>query len=289
MSVHDDDIPGELASLIAAERVEPEVPGEVRARMSARLDTALGLAGTAAAAGAAHAAREALSHTLATSGTTAGASAAGSVSGSVSGGALGAIGRVLAMKLPFGVLMFSLGGVSGGVVVAKLRPAPSAVVAPSVRAHVPVAVARPMTPPREEPAAPSVVVEPPVVPPSVVPQVPPVTPDSSVGARVANRPPVVVRPTTEPQAGAEEAARRVLERARVAIRENHPRDAREALSELESRYPSEEVEARECLWVQLLVREGQREAALARAARFHQRFPGSFFTATVDESVAGLR
>jgi hypothetical protein len=80
-------------------------------------------------------------------------------------GVLGAVGRVLAMKVPFGVLMFTLGGVSGGAVVAKLRPLPPAVVAPSVRTHVPVAVARPTTPPLEAPVVPPVaVVEPPAAP-----------------------------------------------------------------------------------------------------------------------------
>lgn len=277
MSGRDEMVSDELALLLKAEKPEPEVSREARDRMFSKLDAALVIAAAATVATTAHVVREAAT-AAATTATTAAVGAAtqeavvNTAASGAAGGGLSVIARLFATKVPFGVLMFALGGVSGVAVAPKIMkptvvmvPAP---VAAPVHAHPRASVAVPVP---EPVVAPEPVIEPPVVePPRPAP----------------HAPPTLQGPVEH---GVDQAVRSRLDRAGVAIRENHTSDAREALMELEApRYRNEEVEERECLWVALLVKEGRGAEARARAERFRQRFPGSLFTARVDRDIAHL-
>jgi hypothetical protein len=120
----------------------------------------------------------------------------------------------------------------------------------------------------EVPVPVTVVVSAPATPPSIAPS-----------ATVA--PPV----TAPPKPGSDAAEQLALEKIRSALKSGDSAAALAAVVEHEKKYPAgAHAEEREALAVQALARAGRTADAKARAERFHQRFPGSFFTSIVDNA-----
>ncbi len=174
----------------------------------------------------------------------AGAAAAGTAA---KGGAL----KVWLMTLT----AFALGGVVGASAMLLRKEPEPRVVTVEKRVEVPVPV--------------TVVVSAPAAPP------PTVAPSTSLA------------PSPTPMAKASTDAGEVLalDKIRSALKSGDSAGALAAVAEHEKRYPSgAHVEEREALAVQALARAGRHDEARARAQRFHQRFPSSFFTAIVDSA-----
>jgi outer membrane protein assembly factor BamD (BamD/ComL family) len=79
----------------------------------------------------------------------------------------------------------------------------------------------------------------------------------------------------------------MVARAREALRAGNPAQAIALLDEVRTLYPSGVlVQERELLWIESLVRSGQRAPALERAQAFVRTWPESPYTARVRELAA---
>lgn len=82
----------------------------------------------------------------------------------------------------------------------------------------------------------------------------------------------------------------LLERAHAALSSDDVSGASSALTQHARRFPHGRLEPeREALRVQCAAARGDREAASAARARFHQRFPDSVLGASVDRAVDGVQ
>lgn len=76
----------------------------------------------------------------------------------------------------------------------------------------------------------------------------------------------------------------LVDTARAALARGRAADALRAADEHAARFPSGKLaEERENLAIQALAFAGRRDEALARAARFHKRYPASLYGGTLDE------
>ena len=276
-------LPSDIAAHFEAEREIPAVSSDARSRLLAGLAAAgaVGLGATAIAEAAGAVATGATG-----AGGTAVASAAGTVGtvGTAGVQAVGLLARILATRAPFGLAMFLLGGAGGMAVQARLRPVHTVAVATHAagprRGNVPTVVV-----PAAEPVAPA------VEPAALAPM----TAAPATSAPVAVRPsarPSVARPTPAPEieprpTGDQDGL--LVDRARSALNGGMLAEAVAALRESELRYPSSDLsDARECMWIRVLVAQRRYDDARTRGQRFHQRFPGSVQGPTVDEALASI-
>jgi len=92
-----------------------------------------------------------------------------------------------------------------------------------------------------------------------------------------------VAPATAPASSGIASERRLLDRARQALRRGAHGQARAALDAHRRRFPGGQLEEeRESLTVRLLVATGQLERARAAARRFRRRFPRSILLPALD-------
>ncbi|MFO0630572.1 MAG: hypothetical protein U0325_33780 [Polyangiales bacterium] len=154
---------------------------------------------------------------------------------------------------------FVVGALGGGAGVAALRSPSTVTVERVVRVPVDRVVERVVQVPVER------VVQ---VPVERVVQAPPARPAPGVGA---------------PSAGAELA---LIDQATAALARGRHDAALTSLREHLRRFPAGAlVEERERLWIDALLRAGQRAEASARAARFLERFPESVHRARVSSAI----
>ncbi|NOU28980.1 MAG: hypothetical protein HOO96_13840, partial [Polyangiaceae bacterium] len=82
----------------------------------------------------------------------------------------------------------------------------------------------------------------------------------------------------------------LVDTARAALARGRAVDALRAADEHAARFPAGKLaEERENLAIQALAFAGRRDEALARAARFHKRYPGSLYGGTLDELLKASR
>ncbi len=242
----------ELQALLDVERSPPDLPRDVAARVLQRVEA------------------------------TAAFGAASGEHGAAVGGGLG--GGLLARRLPFGMVMFVLGGLAGAGLHATLQPsvrppaaaprAPLLPVSPVSGATEPAPLAPVVPPPRAEVPEPVPLVRPAPVPATVpVPSV----------AYAAREP-------TGPGRDVDLAAERaLLEIARTALARGQVEAALDAVQRHARRFPRGQlVEERESVWIQALV-AGERSAeARQRAAEFRRRFPQSILRPVVEAAVRSI-
>jgi TolA-binding protein len=149
--------------------------------------------------------------------------------------------------------------------VATLRPAPAARV---------VYVDRPVPLPTPSAAVPS-------APP------PPAPADSAASPRPA--PDAHPAPSALGSGEASPAERLLIDDARTKLTSGDPTAALARLQEHAHRFPGGRlIEEREALAIEALVQSGQYDAARARAAKFHARWPGSLFLPAVDTTIQSI-
>jgi hypothetical protein len=105
----------------------------------------------------------------------------------------------------------------------------------------------------------------------------PVIPPPAPPARTSPHRPSTRKPAAAtPDLASLRAEAAILEHARGALAAGDPSAALATLAEAERRFPRAFLlEEREALWIRALAGNGQHEAARARAAAFHRRFPTS--------------
>ena len=247
MSEHEiDPLEPELRAILEVERSQPDMPREAAERVLKRVEATAGLGDEGA--------RE--------------RGVAGDEARSVERG-------FLARRLPFGMAMFVLGGLTGAGLYATLQPrthpvvvaprAPQTALSPMVPAIDPAPIARPApTPPV------------PTVAPTPAPATAPVPPGS--------RP-----PTPAGGAGRDTdlaAERALLEVARTALSRGQVDAALEATQRHARRFPRGQLaEERESVWIQALVAADRPAEARQRAAEFRRRFPRSMLRPVVEAAV----
>jgi len=84
--------------------------------------------------------------------------------------------------------------------------------------------------------------------------------------------------------------RALLGDARAAHARGDQPEALRAVADHARRFPSGQLaEERESLWIKSLVAAGEPDAARARAAEFHRRFPRSIFLPAIDAALATIQ
>jgi hypothetical protein len=151
-------------------------------------------------------------------------------------------------------------------------------------------------PPVATPTPPETRREPPRLPPAEAPSIVP-SPTSRAPAPLPDatavndpgRPLVARRPVPErsaPAPSALERERALLATGRVALQRGDLAGARRTIDAHAEAHPAGQlVEARRLLEIQLLVREGRREAAQAAAERFRQQYPTSLFGPALEDAL----
>lgn len=183
--------------------------------------------------------------------------------------AAAASGAALATKVAVGVAIVVAFG--GGVVVGR-ETAPSREATPA--STTPVSTLAATT--SNAPAPPAIESSTPSTPVSDLPS-----------AATASARPIASSSSNAPASDlAKEQA--LIDTARAALARGRGADALAAVEAHASRYPRGALaEEREALAVQALVVDGKPDAARARAAQFHRRYPSSIFGGAVDRALSG--
>ncbi len=242
MNEHEiDPLEPELRAILEVERSQPDMPREAAERVLRRVEATAGLADESP-----------------------------QERGAAGGGARSVEHGFLARRLPFGMAMFVLGGLTGAGLYATLQPharpvavaprTPQTTLPPMVPAIDPAPIARPA----------------PAVAPTPAPATAPVPPGS--------RP-----PTPAGGAGRDTdlaAERALLEVARTALSRGQVDAALEATQRHARRFPRGQLaEERESVWIQALVAADRPAEARQRAAEFRRRFPRSMLRPVVEAAV----
>jgi hypothetical protein len=249
-------LPDDIARLLERERdaypIDPERQRAVRSRVEMAIALGGGALGGGGLGGGGGAGPSSMSGSPGTGATAAGVAARG------------VAGKMIAV----GLAAFVGGGVTGGAIVRSTTHAPAVV--PMVAA--PPSISAPVAPlPAPAPV------------PAPLASVPTTTDVPSAPVRASAAPSSTVAPTGQGDLARE---RELLDVARAALARNQAQDAIATLEEHARRWPNGKLaEEREVVLVQALVTAGRLPEARARAARFHQRFPKSFFAGAVDAAV----
>jgi hypothetical protein len=150
-----------------------------------------------------------------------------------------------------------------------------------------------------ETAAPRTVASPAASPASVVANAPVIAPSTSTepsATPVSDLPSAAtapVRSATPPSSAAPASdlpkEQALIDTARAALARGRGSDALAATDAHAARFPRGALaEEREALAVQALVLDGKPDAARARAAQFHRRYPSSIFRPAVERAISGL-
>lgn len=112
------------------------------------------------------------------------------------------------------------------------------------------------------------------------------TPDAAPSEPQVTSKPIIETRTTPDRALASERA--LLEVARTALTRNDWQNALHSLNDHLEQFPHGRLaEERDALWIQALLRKGDREAAEIRARQFRERYPQSLFLPAIDALVGG--
>ena len=295
-------LPPELDALLSAERAAPELDAASRRRLHDRVAASVAIL-AAASVGAA-----ATAGSLGSGGATALASTS-----TASGGGAG-LSAFFASKIVVGIAAFVIGGVAGAGVHAyatrsdhastpAVAPQPGAV---GIVAGTPGTPGTPIVASAQPPAASPAVVAPPTLavgsqlavpaPPSLpntaplVAGIPSPSPVPTVSGANVN--------TAAANSGANSGAvgvnasaieRGLLEVARSALARGDSASALASLDEHAKRFPQgTQVQEREALAVQALVRAGRTAEARARGDRFKKSYPASLYLPSVNAALESI-
>ena len=252
-------MPGDLQSLLDAERVGKPMPSDAQARVRSRVESTLGIVVVAAGAGvAAH---------------TAGAAIAGSAAAKVG---------ILTKPWFVAVTAFVLGGLTGaGVhayVASKSNPPASTSTNTVIAAATPTSTNASSAWSASSGAIAQVAQLAPstsAAPPLVATIVAPVAQGTSAAAAKPS--------TSEGKDTSLAAERSLIEVAHTALSRGDSSGAIAALDQHAKRFPFGQLgEEREALYVQALSQAGRRDEARVRALRFKKQFPGSLLLPVVE-------
>jgi hypothetical protein len=241
-------LPPDVADLLGAGADLPGPPADTERRLYGRIAASVGIAGGIAATGG----------TAAAAGKTTGGAAA-----------IAATGSAASTKLA--LIVAAVVAVAGGAGTALYLTGGDDAPAPAVDRAAPV-----VAPAAPEPAAPEPAPEPAALEPAPEPA-------------AADEPPAeVAEPAAKPAPTVDSLAaeRRLLDRARALIAGGDHTGALAQLRAHARRFPRGRLaEERDASWIHALVRAGRTDAARARAARFHRRYPDSLYGRSIDGAI----
>lgn len=284
----------DLQALLRAEADRPELDDSVRDRVRERvLRTIAFTGGDPGGDGGAG-----------SSGSSGGAVAAGGSGSGVSAGAATAattgLGTALSSPFVIGVLSFVVGGFAGAAVHSTLRAPPEPevriVTVPAVPQH------RDDEPPTESPEVVGEIetieevaeAEAPAPALPTTPRARPSVPSSGSDSASPTEDPLVVDTAAAGTVEGERdedlvAENALIDRATTALARGRPAQALAALREHAARFPGgQQVQEREALWIQALVRAGRHDDARARGERFRARWPRSMLRRAVDATLESI-
>lgn len=286
MSEHDlPPLPGDLASLLDAERARPAPAPDATDRLFSRLEASIGAlppvpaggggggsggggdGGDGGAGGGGHA-----------GGHAAGTAAAGAGGASAAGAATkaGVAGALLAKPVALATATFALGSALGAAVDhAAVQPEPPRTKIVYVDRVVPLVPTGARTAASDEPAVTAL---------SAAPKGtsrPPPTQSGAAGASAAS-----AQDTPSGHDAQLAGERALIEIARTALAKGDSAAALDALGKHAAKYPRGQLaEEREALAVEALAGAGRMDEARARAARFKRDFPSSMLMPVVDSAL----
>ncbi len=289
----------DLRALLQAESERPEVEGSVKDRVHERVLRTIALTGGDPGGDGGSGA----------AGSSSGAASAGSAGAGASAGAASVattgLGSVLTNPVVIGVLSFVVGGFSGAAVQSSLQaspepevrivevpaPAPSSSEPAAVEASEPVPQIENVDESSPESPAPAAAPRPasgelPRPGPAEVAAAPVAasSPDASLGNSEEDDP---AEATRDEDLATENA---LIDRATTALARGRPAQALDALREHATRFPrGQQVQEREALWIQTLVRIGRHDEARARGERFRARWPRSPLRRAVDATLESVQ
>lgn len=254
MSEHEiEPLDPDLRALLDAERAPPDLPREAATRVLERVEASAGLRVAPGAPGAAGGARD-VTHGL------------------------------LSRRLPFGMVMFVLGGLVGAGLHAVLG-------APTRPERVAPHASTSLSPPVTVPSGPAPITPSAPPPDAAVPEPAPVVHPTPAPATVSVSP--MGRDARDSNGASRDvdlaAERSLLEIARSALARGQAEGALDAVQRHARRFPRGQLtEEREGVWIQALVAAGRSAEARVRAAEFRRRFPQSILRPVVEAAVQSI-